>query len=77
MCQSLRALKNDALTHMIFFLSHHKQMILGLELSYDKLVIAVGAQPNTFGIPGVQAHGLFLKERRKVVPNYSQVVIES
>lgn len=23
-----------------------------LELSYDKLVIAVGAQPNTFGIPG-------------------------
>jgi len=33
-----------------------------LELSYDKLVIAVGAQPNTFGIPGVQEHGLFLKE---------------
>merc|ERR1719399_1701753 len=25
-----------------------------LELPYDKLVIAVGAQPNTFGIPGVQ-----------------------
>mmetsp|Transcript_1990 Transcript_1990/g.4359 ORF Transcript_1990/g.4359 Transcript_1990/m.4359 type:complete len:564 (+) Transcript_1990:107-1798(+) len=35
---------------------------MGLELSYDKLVIAVGAQPNTFGIPGVQEHGLFLKE---------------
>jgi NADH:ubiquinone reductase (non-electrogenic) len=33
-----------------------------LELSYDKLVIAVGAQPNTFGIPGVQEHALFLKE---------------
>jgi NADH:ubiquinone reductase (non-electrogenic) len=35
---------------------------MGLELSYDKLVIAVGAQPNTFGIPGVQDHALFLKE---------------
>jgi len=33
-----------------------------LELSYDKLIIAVGAQPNTFGIPGVQEHALFLKE---------------
>ena len=33
-----------------------------LELTYDKLVIAVGAQPNTFGIPGVQEHALFLKE---------------
>mmetsp|Transcript_2244 Transcript_2244/g.5538 ORF Transcript_2244/g.5538 Transcript_2244/m.5538 type:complete len:560 (+) Transcript_2244:136-1815(+) len=33
-----------------------------LELSYDKLVVAVGAQPNTFGIPGVMEHGLFLKE---------------
>ena len=35
---------------------------LELELSYDKLVVAVGAQPNTFGIPGVEEHGLFLKE---------------
>lgn len=33
-----------------------------LELSYDKLIIAVGSQPNTFGIPGVQEHALFLKE---------------
>ena len=33
-----------------------------LELSYDKLLIAVGAQPNTFGIPGVKDHALFLKE---------------
>lgn len=33
-----------------------------LELSYDKLVVAVGAQPNTFGIPGVQERALFLKE---------------
>lgn len=33
-----------------------------LELSYDKLIVAVGAQPNTFGIPGVQENALFLKE---------------
>eukprot|EP00584_Thalassiosira_punctigera_P024347 CAMPEP_0172574364 /NCGR_PEP_ID=MMETSP1067-20121228/136663_1 /TAXON_ID=265564 ORGANISM="Thalassiosira punctigera, Strain Tpunct2005C2" /NCGR_SAMPLE_ID=MMETSP1067 /ASSEMBLY_ACC=CAM_ASM_000444 /LENGTH=593 /DNA_ID=CAMNT_0013366989 /DNA_START=59 /DNA_END=1841 /DNA_ORIENTATION=+ len=33
-----------------------------LELSYDKLVVAVGSQANTFGIPGVQEHALFLKE---------------
>ncbi|KAL7470594.1 hypothetical protein ACHAXS_010843 [Conticribra weissflogii] len=38
--------------------SHRTQ----LELSYDKLVIAVGAEPNTFHIPGVQDHALFLKE---------------
>jgi len=31
-------------------------------LDYDHLVIAVGAQPNTFGIPGVQEHSFFLKE---------------
>ena len=33
-----------------------------LEISYDKLIVAVGSQPNTFGIPGVREHGLFLKE---------------
>jgi len=33
-----------------------------LELSYDKLIIAVGCQPNTFGIPGVKEHGYFMKE---------------
>ncbi|SSD60009.1 probable Rotenone-insensitive NADH-ubiquinone oxidoreductase, mitochondrial [Saccharomycodes ludwigii] len=32
------------------------------ELKYDYLVSAVGAEPNTFGIPGVKEHGLFLKE---------------
>jgi len=32
------------------------------ELSYDKLVIAVGAETNTFGIPGVSEHALFLKD---------------
>jgi NADH:ubiquinone reductase (non-electrogenic) len=31
-------------------------------LDYDRLVIAVGAAGNTFGIPGVTEHALFLKE---------------
>ncbi|CAL1134947.1 unnamed protein product, partial [Cladocopium goreaui] len=33
-----------------------------LELDYDHLLVAVGAQPNTFGIPGVDKYGRFLKE---------------
>jgi len=33
-----------------------------VSLDYDHLVVAVGAQPNTFGIPGVQEHAKFLKE---------------
>ena len=32
------------------------------ELKYDKLVIAVGAENATFGIPGVREHSCFLKE---------------
>ncbi|KAL6939201.1 NADH-ubiquinone reductase (H(+)-translocating) ndi1 [Hanseniaspora osmophila] len=32
------------------------------ELKYDYLVSAVGAEPNTFGIPGVEKYGMFLKE---------------
>ncbi|KAI9733212.1 MAG: NADH:ubiquinone oxidoreductase [Claussenomyces sp. TS43310] len=32
------------------------------KLSYDKLVIAVGAENATFGIPGVKEHSCFLKE---------------
>jgi NADH dehydrogenase len=31
-------------------------------LGYDKLVIAVGANSNTFGIPGVGEYALFLKD---------------
>ena len=31
-------------------------------LTYDKLVVAVGAVSNTFGTPGVEEHTLFLKE---------------
>jgi NADH:ubiquinone reductase (non-electrogenic) len=33
-----------------------------IEIPYDHLVVAVGAQPNTFGIPGVQENAMFLKE---------------
>jgi len=32
------------------------------EVSFDVLVIAVGAVSNSFGIPGVEAHAYFLKE---------------
>jgi len=31
-------------------------------ISYDRLVIAVGAKTHTFGLPGVEEHALFLKE---------------
>ncbi|KAL3922076.1 MAG: hypothetical protein SGILL_002398 [Bacillariaceae sp.] len=44
------------------------------EVPYDRLVVAVGARSNTFGIPGVEEHCHFLKEanharaiRRKIV----------
>ena len=31
------------------------------EISYDNLVIGVGALPNTFNVPGVQEYAFFLK----------------
>ena len=31
-------------------------------VAYDKLVIAVGAEPLTFGIKGVKEHAFFLRE---------------
>ncbi|PQP96218.1 internal alternative NAD(P)H-ubiquinone oxidoreductase A1 mitochondrial [Prunus yedoensis var. nudiflora] len=46
------------------------------EISYDKLVIALGAKPTTFGIQGVEEHAIFLREvyhaqeiRRKLLLN--------
>jgi NADH dehydrogenase len=33
----------------------------GAELPYDHLVLALGAQPNYFGIPGVEEHGQTMK----------------
>jgi len=45
-------------------------------IAYDKLVIALGAQPTTFGIHGVYEHAIFLREvyhaqeiRRKLLLN--------
>lgn len=45
-------------------------------ISYDKLVIALGAQAITFGIHGVHEHAIFLREvyhaqeiRRKLLLN--------
>lgn len=76
-CEPLRAVIEDSWTADANFLRADAKAIdtkkktvrlatgdgdANLELPYNKLVIAVGAQPNTFGIPGVQEHGLFLKE---------------
>jgi NADH:ubiquinone reductase (non-electrogenic) len=47
------------------------------EVSYDKLVIAVGARSNTFNVPGVEKHAFFLKEiaharaiRNRILTNF-------
>lgn len=49
------------------------------QLWYDILVIAVGAESNTFGIPGVAEHALFLKElsdarsiRQRIIENFER-----
>ena len=36
-------------------------------LRYDKLVIAVGGTPHTFGVPGVREHAFFLKASRRML----------
>ncbi|MFA5834481.1 MAG: FAD-dependent oxidoreductase [Bacteroidota bacterium] len=48
-------------------------------LSFDKLVIGVGAISNTFGIEGVEQYGLFLKEltdaraiRQRIIENFER-----
>merc|ERR1712176_787583 len=53
-----------------------------LDIPYDHLVVAVGAQPNTFGIPGVQENALFLKEldhgltvRQRILERLEQATI--
>jgi NADH dehydrogenase FAD-containing subunit len=33
-----------------------------LSVPYDRLVVAVGALPNTFGVPGVNENAMFMKE---------------
>ncbi|GFO07833.1 (Zinc transporter zip1-like [Plakobranchus ocellatus] len=54
---------------------------LEYSISYDKLVIGVGALTNTFGVPGVEEHAFFLKEiadarriRNRIVNNYELAV---
>lgn len=50
-----------------------------VSLDYDHLVVAVGAQPNTFGIKGIEEYAMFLKEvehgravRRKLLNNIEE-----
>ncbi|KHN34264.1 Putative NADH dehydrogenase [Glycine soja] len=58
----------DAHNHMV----HCETVTEGVEtiapwkftISYDKLVIALGSQPSTFGIQGVKEHAIFLREVR-------------
>jgi NADH:ubiquinone reductase (non-electrogenic) len=35
---------------------------LPLQVQYDTLVVAVGEQPASFGVPGVREHCFFMKE---------------
>jgi NADH:ubiquinone reductase (non-electrogenic) len=42
--------------------SEIKGTVAETEVSYDMLVVGVGAENATFGIPGVREHGCFLKE---------------
>jgi len=53
-----------------------------LDVPYDHLVVAVGAQPNTFGIEGVQENAMFLKElshalavRQRILDRLEQATI--
>lgn len=53
-----------------------------LKISYDHLVIAVGTQPNTFGIPGVEENAMFLKEldhglsvRKRILERLEQAML--
>ncbi|XP_031500409.1 external alternative NAD(P)H-ubiquinone oxidoreductase B1, mitochondrial-like [Nymphaea colorata] len=58
-------IKIDAANKQVHCLSKHDKSMEGKEeflLDYDFLVIAVGAQSNTFNTPGVLEHCHFLKE---------------
>jgi NADH:ubiquinone reductase (non-electrogenic) len=54
------------------------------DLSYDILVIAVGAVSNSFGVPGVMEHACFLKEvhdaralRQRIIRSFEQANLPS
>ncbi|XP_070572404.1 probable NADH dehydrogenase [Ptychodera flava] len=51
------------------------------DIHYDRLVIGVGALPNTFGVPGVEEHAFFLKElndarriRNRILDNFELAI---
>lgn len=57
-----RCLAVDLERNMVSCEGYFKQT--PFEMRYDKLVIGIGALSNTFGVPGVEEHALFLKELR-------------
>lgn len=64
----------DPITKEIKIEENHGE--IKTSLKYDYLVVAVGSQPTTFGIPGVKEHSSFLKEvsdakkiREKILEN--------
>jgi NADH:ubiquinone reductase (non-electrogenic) len=57
---------------------------VSFEVNYDKLVIGIGAENATFGIPGVREHAYFLKElsdartiRQKIIACFEEASIPS
>ena len=54
------------------------------KVQYDKLVVAVGTDANTYGVPGVEANAFFLKEveqavqiRKRVMSNFETAALPS
>ncbi|CDI76662.1 pyridine nucleotide-disulphide oxidoreductase, putative [Eimeria acervulina] len=52
------------------------------KVQYDKLVVAVGTDANTYGVPGVEANAFFLKEveqavqiRKRVMSNFETAAL--
>lgn len=75
--QLARAIKLDADNNKIICASDAGNHTY--ELTYDYLVIGVGALSNTFGIPGVSEHAYFLKEiadaravRNRIITNFEE-----
>jgi NADH dehydrogenase FAD-containing subunit len=60
---SKRSRSNEPVSN-VNLIDHFSRLDKGAKFSidYDKLVIGVGSYSQTFGIPGVKEHGLFLKD---------------
>lgn len=77
--------KIDAAKNKVFCKSHFENNVIGAEdfsLEYDYLVVAIGAQVNTFNTPGVMENCHFLKEledaqklRRSVIDCFEKASI--